>query len=297
VSTIKASFDGSKFEQVQGFRISAAFTPGHGFGGNFYVYVLDYLEAKSRFKEPMKVFKPGSNPEPRRGTLELASSDFTYTFDGIELMDAELGSTRARRYRLLEFRFPHEQDGGVELVPKVRVNSKWAAEKSLKPARLGDDYKYSLGANAEHLLGFRGRLTPFDANVLRFSGRRTKATSFLEKIVDAAKSQTDGRMNPFTINFSPKSIEATQDNLVRAYVDESHGFFTTLQLPSLSRIAASQAEPALARLNAPDFRPLELIHHNYANFPERENWMENSDVVETGTFVFQVGWFNDLAIK
>jgi hypothetical protein len=297
VSTLKASFDGSKFDQVQGFRISAAFTPGHGFGENFFIYLLDYVEAKSRFKDDMKVFKPGSNPEPRRGTLELASSDFTYTFEGLELHSAELGATRARRYRFLEFRFPKEQDGGTELVPKVRVTSKWTAEKSLKPARLADDYKYSLGAKAEHLLGFRSRLSPFDVNVLRFAGRRTQATSFLEKIVDAAKSQVEGRMQSFTINFSPKSIEATQDNLVRAFVDESYGFFTTLGLPELSRIAQSHSSPDLVRLEAPDFSPLGLIHHNYANFPDQENWMENNDVVETGTFVFEPSWYNELPVK
>ena len=140
-------------------------------------------------------------------------------------------------------------------------------------------------------------MTPFDANVLRFAGRRTQATSFLEKIMDAAKSQSDGRMTSFTINFSPKSIEASQDNMVRAFIDESHGFFTSVPLPTLGRVATSQAEPGLARMNLNDFTPLQLIHHNYANFAERENWMENSDVVETGTFVFQVGWFNDVPIK
>jgi hypothetical protein len=296
VSILKASFDGTKFDQVQGFRISAAFKPGQGFGGHFFVYLLDYLEAKTQFKEPLKVFKPGTNPSPRRGTLQLASSDFTYTFDNIELSDAEIGATRARRYRLLEFRYPYEHQGSDLLVPAVKINSNWAGEKSLKPARLGDDYKYNLGSQQEHLLGFRARVTPHDANVLRFSGRRTKATSFLEKIMASAKGQVDGRMSPFTIGFSPKSIEVTQENLRLAYVDESHGYFTSLPLPSLGRVAAT-IDAAHARVPLADFRPMDLMHHNYSTFPDTENWMENSDVVETGTFVFEVGWFNDLDVK
>ncbi len=288
-----AQFKDLTFKQVQGFKISTAFSPRSGFEGRFLVYLWDCIEADTAFEKPVKVVD--GTGDRIRDSLVLKTKDdkVRYTFPKITLGHAEIGATRAHRYRLVEFDYPRDL---TERGESVDIDLQNSSEDKLEYGRLKKDYNFNLeGGSEEPLLGYRTRLLPNGVTVIRYAAIRNKENSFLKKLIEINKAQLTGEMPKFKISFKQGPVEVTQDNLVVAFVDESWGFFTDLPLPALGRVAemARDANRSLAQLTSEDFSPERLMKHTDQNFA----WdYATANAVETATFVFQSGKYPELNV-
>src|SRR5262245_53213513 len=104
---LSANFPNASFKDVTGYRISACLTPGNGFQGSFYVYVSVRVDAG----HAPGVVNLGSDGAPPSGELQISGAmnkekKITMGFPGIHLITAEVGATRWRRLRLIEFQYP-----------------------------------------------------------------------------------------------------------------------------------------------------------------------------------------------
>ncbi|MFN7916974.1 MAG: hypothetical protein U0Q55_16645 [Vicinamibacterales bacterium] len=279
---LKGSFDGSTYKNVEGYRISACFTPENGFQGQFYVYLWDRMEAGTRFENPVNM---GAEGRATRGTLELADSERSYKFENIDLVNVQAGVTRRERYRLLEFQMDKEVLNSHDS-PITLTNSSTA---ELRRCALEDDYKYSLGGSSQQLLGFRALVSAKDDTAVRFAALRGPENSFLQKAIDLNKEMRGQNAMPtFTVTFTQGDIEVTRANLNRFYADESYGDLRRLALPKLSELSRSTAQAEIQRLRVDDFTAQELLEHDsYQQFVETQL---DPNTVEVGTFVFKPGF-------
>lgn len=284
---LKASFDGTTYKNVEGYRISACLTPGNGFQGNFYVYIWDRMEAGTPFESAVGL---GDQGKAKKGTLEIADAVRSYKFENIELRHVEAGVTRRERYRLLEFRY----DKDVLDLGSVSLSNSSDAE--LKKSGLDDDYTFSLGGGTQQLLGYRAQVSADSATVVRFSALRCKQNSFVEKIVELNKSQQDNQPMPkFTVSFSQGDLNVEPKNLLRVYVDESYGELRRMRLPRLSDLLSQKINPELSRLHMPDFSGAELLDHDMSQrFVDTQL---DPKTVETATFVFESGYMRNIKVK
>jgi hypothetical protein len=128
------------------------------------VYVWDEQDAQDKFDKAVNV---GTDNAPARDKLQILGDGRNYSFSGIDLLSAQVGATRRKRYRMLEFKYTQGQLKTANLV-KVPNSSTTA----LADGGLGGDYKYALGGAAENLLGFRYRPAATGANAVRFCALR-----------------------------------------------------------------------------------------------------------------------------
>jgi hypothetical protein len=287
---LTASFDGATFKNIEGYRISACFTPEMGMQGLFVVYVWDRMEAGTQFKAAVDAKAAG---KAARGALVLSDSERSYTFNDIDLRGVEEGVTRRERYRLMEFRY--DKDVLDQTAGAVKLNNSSDAE--LRPSALDDDYKFSLGGFSQQLLGYRTYVSANDDSVVRFSTVRGKENSFLQKALDLneAQRQPNGKMPDFTVTFSQGDLEVNRANLVRVYADESYGEMRKIRLPKLSELSAQKMNPEISRIRMADFSGEELLEHDSSNrFVETQL---DPNTVEVGTFVFKPGFQRHIKIK
>ncbi len=278
-----------KFDQVEGYRISVSFVPRRGFEGDFFVYLWDRIEADQAFEHIVEI---SEEDKPKCGELTVTDeADVTYVFPDIDLNYAELGATRAARYRLVEFKYDQHR---IDRQNPAAIDLSNGIKKKLTKGKLGEDYDYKIDDGAEPLLGFRSRLAPNSPPVIRFSALRNESNSFLEKIVEINKSQIGNKMQSFTVEFGKTTFDVSDENLERVYVDESFGFFTSVPLPSLGEVEAGGDRVQLARLLAKDFMPEQLYQHDNTNIIELYD--RSAPLIETATFVFQAGTYRDLKI-
>ena len=286
---MKAKFDDMQFQWVEGYKISACWVPKQGFQGNFYVYLWERIEAATPFRATPEIGKDGA---AKRGSLSLADDDHTYSFDKIDATSAQLGATRRERYRIFEFRY----DKGLttEEKPSVRMNN--SSSRDLNKTALGDDYKFDMGGGQQYLLGFRTCVASSGANVFRFVSLRCKGNSFLEKMVDLNSQNVDSaKISEFTIQFPQGQITVNQDNLLAFYADEAWGSFATLTPPPLMDLTSGQSEQKFVRLDPADFSPLTLLQRDAHHEHHEESF--KPDTVQTGTFIFKPGTYQDFKIK
>ena len=291
MAIFSANFADLKFDQVEGFRISVAFTPNQGFQGDFFVYLWDNVDARKAFESPLKVCDDRNMA--RRDTLTITdSADVTYRFPNIELTWAEVGATHSERYRVIEFRCHGDQTDRPGFANIVLENGiEWRVEEG----NLSDEYNFKLDDKdaGESLLGFRSRLSPNESVLVRFSALRNKSNSFMKKIIETNQSQIGKPMTPFNIDFKQQKYSVTRENLLRAYVDESFGTFAGLPLPSLSEILATGGEPRLARFRPDDYSASMLLDHQSQQLREQNS---TSGIVETATFMFRPGSYRSSEI-
>ena len=201
--------------------------------------------------------------------------------------------TRRERYRLLEFRF----DKAIIDTQSSPVTLTNSSQAELKPSALDEDYTFSLGGGAQHLLGFRALVSAEHATCARFVSLRTRQNSFLQKVIEVNKEQHGGdrQMPRFTVTFSQGDLEVTKENLVRVYVDESYGELRRVPLPTLSDLVAQQMDPEVLRVRMNDFTGEELLDHDTSHqFVEAHL---DPKTVETATFVFQTGFQRSIRIR
>ena len=94
----KAQFGGIKFDQIEGYKISLAFTPNRGFEGNFYVYLWDYVDADKPFEDaeqftppPISVMDASKVNSEKEVTIEEKPVEFKYT--GFDIVSPEKNQT------------------------------------------------------------------------------------------------------------------------------------------------------------------------------------------------------------
>ncbi len=291
---ITGGFKGVTMKNVVGYRISVNWTPINGFQDFFYVYAWDMEDPQSKFDEAVDV---GENGAPNRGSLTLSGGERTYKFNNIDLMSAQVGVTRRFRYRLFEFRY----DKKMVSTGDTPITLSNTGTRKLQQGGLQKDYTYSLdGGPEEQLYGFRARLAATGGNVLRFSAQRNGQNCFLEKIITANNERNKGtKMTEFKVNFPPypNTIAVNQDNLASAYVNESYGYLAGEPQPPLLDLVSGDG--ALVRkavtLGLEDYSQLDLIFLDSKQDPSpRET---SSETMETATFIFNTGFYQDLQIK
>lgn len=292
MSYLKARFDGYDFKWVEGYAIACVWAPRTGFQGNFYVYVWERTEAQTPFEECPDV---GEEGVPQRGTLEMSSDAHNYSFEKIDLVSAQYGVTRLQRYRILTFRY----DKAITSEQKTPAKVANKNPKQLQKTSLGDDYKFSLDGGAEHLLGFRNRVSASEANAFRFSALRTKeSNSFLEKVIDLSDktAEAGNKMQPFTVTFKQGDLTVNEENLRRIYVTEGYGLCQSLPVPSLDKIVDPRfREQEAVMLDLEDFSQADLLRED-AGHLIHEHFLE-PQTVQTATFVFEAKHFRDFKIK
>jgi len=287
---IVGGFEGVNLRNVVGYKISANWTPNNGFQGFFYVYVWDRQHPGTPFTEAVDM---GADGEPKRGSLILDGSERTYKFNKIDLISAQVGATRRFRYRLLEFRYDEAvlTDGDTP----VEIENKSPAK--VMKGGLKDDYKYSLGGEAEHLLGFRTRLASAGGNVARFSALRNNANCFLEKMIKANNEKNGNkRISDFTVTFAQGDLLVTQDSLSTMYVDESFGYLQGEPQPSLFELVAGDdgVRQRAVSIRMDDYTQRDLLEFDVKQDPTPRE--VEARTIETATFVFNQGHHQDLKI-
>lgn len=286
---MKGSFGDVQFKWVVGYKISACWTPMHGFQGMFFVYVWDRTEAASPFEQAVSM---GDEGRAKRGTLELADDERSYKFENIDLESAQVGATRRERYRLFEFRY----DPALSTAKSIPVTLSNTSKAELKKTALGDDYKFSLSGKSQYLLGFRGRLASSQANAVRFVSLRAKENSFVEKIVEANNQNAGGQeMKEFTVDFSQGKIQVNQTNLLRAYVDESYGQLSSLDETPMSHLSTGDEDvESHVRIRMDDYTHKELLQHDATQNPHEQFLKPHT--VQSATFVFNPGYHQGLQV-
>jgi len=291
MANMTGQFPGLTFQNIVGYRISAFFTPAQGFQSFFFVYIWEQMEAASAFPEQVNV---GSKGKPSVGTLSFKNDTRVYTFNNINLESAQVGVTRRNRYRLLEFRY----DKANLATATSPVSLQNSDPDRLIESGLGNDYEYSLGGETEQLLGFRARMATGQVNILRFSSLRNNVNCFLQQIISAS-NQSEGQqsMSAFTINFTPKSIQVTQQNLAKVFIQESYGYLQHVALPPLLDYTAgtdTAKDEGLTRMLIEDYRQSDLLALDANMNPTP--FSLGPRTVETATFVFNQGNYQDLNI-
>lgn len=276
---LSASFTGASFTDVTGYRISACLTPGTGFQGNFYVYVSVRVDAK----HVPGVVDLGKEGDPPSGPLQItgamnAEKKIELNFPGITLITAEVGATRWRRLRLVEFQYPANLTDGKDKfgANAPKLTNTWTRE--VKTGRLGEAYKFNIGGGPENVLGFRSRQSSVGRNIIRLSSLGSK-NSWMTKLLDFhAKGEA------FNVQVGNLPFGVTVENAQRVYVEESFG--DLLEYPPVPLELVDQPGGAgLGRFTLPDFSPAELLADEdqttlYAD-PSRQ------EVVQTATIVFR----------
>jgi hypothetical protein len=286
----KAQFGNIKFDQIEGYKISVAFTPNRGFEGNFYVYIWDYVDADKPFDDGLKV---ADGNERLRDVLTISQgSKVTYEFPDIDLSYAEIGATRALRYRIVEFRYNQDR---TDRGNNAKISIKNETTKKISAGALKDDYDFKLDdGSPESLLGFRARLSPYESTIVRFSSIRNNSNSLLEKIIETNESQINDDMKSFKVSFKQHEFDVNVDNLQLAFVDESYGLATEVPLPVVNDIINASTQAAgMARLKTSDFLPRELLDHDMKQVRHRDLSM---DTVETTTLFFKGANYKDIQI-
>jgi hypothetical protein len=287
--TIEATGFKSKFPNVKGYAITACFTPNFGFQHQWWVYLLDAVDA-AKPPEPAAFDNSGRNPED---TLLIFGDDRSYQFPEITLNSIEPGATRRERFRVLEFQYPHTP-GVAQSIPAVLSNT---SDKVLEVGALQRDYEYGLDTFPQHLLGFHARLAPNDAVVLRFAGLRNAHNSFVEKLLQVNNQMAANnarKMPSLTVKFAQGNINVTPRNLVRAFICELYGECLKWPLPTLSDYLRADANADMARLNPPAHQPEELLEHEI----KREYRPASVGyTVEVLTLILQPGHYRDLVIR
>ncbi len=297
---IKATFGSMKFERIEGYRISTCWNPSAGFQGHFYVYLWERTDATTPLKMPVEIPRESEAP---RDKLQIADEWRTYVFDNIDLSCVEVGANRRERFRLVEFRYnPEEIDYGP---CPVSLNNK-SEQHVLKKANLKDHYTYKIDDGIEHLLGFEARLSPSAACVLRFSTLRNKFNSFLVKLLDAnaQRATSEEGVKPYTIQFSQGidgGIEVTQENVIRIYTMENYGELRNWPVYSLDDVVSFASADEKAE-HAPELARLSLAASTDGTLLLRDSEEQfraaqlDPHTVETATFVFRPGIYQDLKI-
>jgi hypothetical protein len=292
---ITATFNGLKFENIEGYRISCRLLSGKGFDGHFYVYIDERRQALAPFEQAVKVGETqGGSLKPVRGTLEISDEEVSYQFKDIDLAYAELGATRRERTRYFEFRYDAlvtDRKGATPITITGLRNT------PLGPCGLGDDYKGGVDEN-RNLLGFRASVSANDGTVARFSNLGCMPKSFLAKVVDVNKElQAGNKVLPnFTVKFSQGDFDVTKENLVAFFVEESRGSLALQRTPPIhALLERTNTGAAIERLRPNEFPANELLWHDLAR--EFAGLEVHPGTVEVATLVFKQGFFNDLTIR
>jgi hypothetical protein len=286
LNVLTASFPGASFKDVTGYRISACLTPGTGFQGNFYVYVSVQVDAQ---------YLPGSvnlgtSGNPPKGPLQItgqmnASKKIDHTFDGITLITAEVGATRRKRLRLVEFQYPADvTDAEKKFQDKPpKLNNTWTRE--VAQGRLGDGYQFNIGGGDEHLLGFRSQQSANGRNLFRLASLGSK-NSWLQKLLDFHKTGA-----AFNITVGRLSLPVDVSTVQRLYVEESFGDLLAFPPPPLAAVEQQETATspenliALGRFSLPDLSPAELLADEANNALYANN--ARQEVVQTATIVYR----------
>jgi hypothetical protein len=261
--------------------------PGQGFGGRFYVYIFEVVDAvKSR--KHVDVGKDGLVP---RMNLSIKGDNRDYEFKEIDLWSVETGVTRSERYRLLEFRYDPELTDRGEKAPVKLSNTD---KTELKKGALQDDYMYALGGSAEHLLGCVGRQCGNEDSIVRFTGLRNHQNSWVEKIIqlnDQQVTESNMLMPEWEVKFSRRALKIDRTNLRMVLAEESYGDLLTYPIPSLVNIASRDVGQDHARLNLHTMTPWDLAEHD-----QRRGFqaIAKERSLETATLLFQQGHYYDV---
>ncbi len=283
--------------RCNGYRISVAWTPQQGYEGNFYVYLHELMGAQDEPKQSISFKKDKPTP---RGKLQLSDAHLTYVFDKIDLVNAVVVTTRRERSRLLEFRYDRQFTDKGQAAPVTLENT---SQRKVSQGVLRDTYQYNLDDQAEDLLTFQARIAPNSSTIVRFAAFRNKWNCFLKKVIsfgDKYATKKQPADQEFLVRFSQGSFDVNWTNLNRVYVVESQGAFRRIPLPALVDLIKTEGREAtrgdiLARVEPEVLTEMQLLEHNANN--EFDPGSRFPDAVETATFVFHQGHYQDLVVK
>ena len=286
---VKAKYGDNEFLNVKGYRISMQMVPGQGFGGRFYVYIYEVVDA-AKSRKHIDVGKDGLVP---RMDLSIKGDSRDYEFKKIDLWSIETGVTRSERNRLLEFRYdPELTDRGEKAPVKLKNTDK----TELKKGALQDDYKYGLNDGAEHVLGFVGRQCGNEDTIFRLTGLRNHQNSWVEKVIelnDKQVTESDMLMPEWEVKFSRKALKIDRTNLRLILAEESYGELLNYPIPSLVNVAGKDAGQDHARLNLFTYTPWDLAEHD-----QRRGFQNvaKERTLETATILFHQGHYFDVEL-
>jgi hypothetical protein len=286
-------FGGIEFHEVVGYRIGAVYTPSAGFQGAFFVYVMDRSDAATPFKQGVD---PGKDGKPITDMLQFADADHTYAFEDISLFAAQVGATRAHRYRTFEFKY----DANVIDVKQPTITLEAKHPHELNKNALEDDYRWSVVGKEQYLLGFSALAAASASSAYRFHALQTGANSILPKLIEANLTRMNRQaMETMTINFSQAQLEVNDRTAARIIVEESFG--SLLQLPSKSLEEMRQVNlpstTALVRRPIHDLSAAELLQFEADPHSSYSGNGGYSSSVQTVTVVFHQGHYQSLPVK
>src|SRR5207244_4994097 len=145
----------------------------------------------------------------------------------------------------------------------------------------------------------RVRSAASGGSLFRFTTLRNNQNSFLKKMVAANDQHVQSqRMPDFTVNFSKGALKVTEENLDTWFVDESWGYLQEEpQPPLLDLVSGSAADRirAAVSMKMDDYTQRELLKLDISHDPDPRE--AASQTIETSTFVFKPGYYQNPQIK
>ncbi len=234
-ATFSGKFGSLKFENIVGYLVQVAFTPGMSTGGDFNVYLLEQMDITKKPETPVEMEYGKLNP---RDSLQFKDADRQYQFDKIDLISADVMMTSTARLRLFEFKYDVEEIDKASTSPVQPKN----LEKPVKPGD-PEEYRYAVAppkagpGDPEQLIGFRTLLGQAGGAVLRFTAKTSEKNHFLKLMCDLIANQSKAeKMEKFSINFAQQALDLQHDDVTLVVVEEAQGWFRQIRPPDLVKV-------------------------------------------------------------
>lgn len=270
------------FKAIEGYRISAFFSPAAGFNGNFYIFIHELVAEQDEFK-PISL--TNTNGGRNTGTLSFndQANERNYSFNDIDLISVQPVFTHQQKERVLTFQYRAvvtDNQGYCEI-----SNSAEAKSVMHEKNAMGKTYKYSTGGAAEPSLLFGARLAHGAVSLFRIGGIRNNNNSFLELCMSLDKARQAGPLPKRQIMVKDFSVDFDQNSLQGIFVDESYGSFLNYSISSLDKIAATPADHygRLSQISFSQPIPRDYLDHMLNPQPIRK--MNQLSSTETCTVV------------
>lgn len=289
---VDVQFGDIAIKNIVGYKISVGLQPKSGFQGAFFIYVEQKLES---FFNNLDAVSLGETAAPPRDTLSFSSDNMDYNFDNVDLKEVRTIITHRTKSRILEFKYDQNvTDSPDDPNPNIRVQN----NETDKLEGVLKKYETSLGGGAEELFGFHLFQQPNVAPIFRFSHRRNKENSWLQKIIEANERRITGggKFEAFEVTFGSEQLSIDENDVEGILVDESYGTMLDHSLANISEIGDKGIR------NFTQFARLELFEDTPGQLVEKYNNKAfdaaalSGMTVETATVRFKARNYNQTQI-